>query len=65
MINNEEFKKFWLNLFDQKVEIDEEEFFRYRNILSSLEPKDGYPKVTNDDMEATLIWLNKDRIPQA
>ena len=30
-----------------------------------LKPKDGYPKVTYDDMEAALIWLNKDRLPQA
>ena len=65
MIKNEDYKKFWLNLFDQKLEIDEEDFFRYRNILSNLEPKEGYPKVTDDDMEAALIWLNKDRIPQA
>ena len=65
MTENEDYKKFWLNLFDQKLEIDEKEFFRYRSILSNLEPSEGSPKVTNDDMEAALIWLNKDRIPQA
>ena len=27
MIKNEDYKKFWLNLFDQKLEIDEEDFF--------------------------------------
>ena len=64
-MSNTELKKFWLNLFDQKLEIDEEDFFHYRNILSNLEPKEGCQKVTHEDMESVLLWLNKNRLPQA
>ena len=65
MVDKNDFRTFWLNLFDERIELDEEDYFLIRNTIMDLKPKDGYPKVTYDDMEAALIWLNKESLPQA
>lgn len=62
-------RKYFLQLFDRVHEIDEDEFQEYIELLPDLpneNAKEGLSEfLSEDEFEAAVIWMNRDKIPQA
>ena len=39
MVDKNDFRTFWLNLFDERIELDEEDYLLIRNTIMDLKPK--------------------------